>query len=231
MKFPVLITILLFSAGAFAQVPDTIRVRRLDEVNVYKDKYAYWREVERVRKVYPYALHAAELLKKYDEELSQIDRKRKKKKYSKEAHKELKSDYTYVIKDLYRSEGLLLMKLIHRETGLTAAQIIKKYRGKFNSEVYDQLGKLWEQNLNIKYDPDGADWLTEQIILEIQHEMLEFTPDAKMVTKEQYKENMKEYRKDLKEYRKQKKEAKKQEKEKKREEKHTEKGHKTAGSK
>ncbi len=216
MKFLIL-TIAFFLAGNIsAQERDTIRVWRLNEVNVYKDQNAYWREVERVRKVYPYALHAAALLEKFDAELGLIDKKRKKKKYGKEAHKVLKEDYTYVIRDLYRTEGVLLMKLIHRETGLTASQIIKKYRGKMNSEIYNQLSKIWDQDMDVKYDPAGADWLTEQIILEIQHEMLEFTPDAQMVTKEQYKKNMEDYRKLRKEYRIQQKTAKKLKREKKR---------------
>lgn len=218
MRFLVLVIASLASFPALAQPKDTIylRAQTLDAVNIYKDKYAYWREVERVRKVYPYALHAAELLDKFEEELGVIDSRRKKKKYGKTAHKMLKSDYNYVIRDLYRSEGVLLMKLIHRETGLTAAQIIKRYRGRFNSEVYDQIGKIWDQDLDVKYDPKGVDWLTEQVILEIQNEVLEFTPDAKMVTKEEYKENMKEYREARKEYKQHQKEVKKQEKQQKR---------------
>lgn len=200
MKFFASILAVLVSVSAFSQ-KDTVRiVRQLESVNIYKDKYAYWREVERVRKIYPYALHAAELLDKFDAELGQINSRRKKKKYGKEAHKVLKTDYNYVIRDLYRSEGVLLMKLIHRETGLTATEIIKKYRGKINSELYDQLGKIWDQDLDVKYDPTGTDWLTEQIILEIENEILEFTPEAQMVTKEKYKENMKQYRSDRKAY-------------------------------
>lgn len=188
------------SGFSFGQQKDTTVVTKLGEVNIYKDKNAYKRELERVRKIYPYALHAAELLDKFDEEMGQINSKRKKKKYSKKAHKVLKTDYNYVIRDLYRSEGILLMKLIHRETGMTASEIIKKYRGKFSSELYEQLGKLWDQNLEVKYDPLGADKLTESIILEIENEMVAFDNEAKMVTKEDYKAHMKIYRSEKKEY-------------------------------
>ena len=197
---------------AFSQVRDTIRIQELHEVFVYKDKWNYQLQVEKVRKLYPYALHAATLLKKFDAELAQLDSKRKRKKYNKTAHQELKTDYTYVIRDLYREDGVLLMKLIHRETGLTAAQIIAKYRGKFRSELYDQIGKIWEQNLDVTYDPAGEDYLTEKIIQQIKYDILEFNPEVKYVTKEEYKKNMVQYRKDLKIYRQFKRQHKKKQK-------------------
>lgn len=195
------------------QTPDTITVIRFNEVNVYKDKYAYKRELARVRHIYPYALQAAALLKQLDAELAQIESKRKKRKYSKKAGDELKGDYTYVIKDLYQSEGVLLMKLIHRETGMTVSEIIQKYKGKFSSKFLDQLSKIWGQDMDVKYDPIKKDWLTEQIILEIQKEMVAFDPTPVMVDKETYKKNMVTYRKDVKEAKRQKKEMKKKAKE------------------
>lgn len=199
-----------FQSVASAQVPDTITVIRFDEVTIYKDKYAYKRELERVRHIYPYALQAAKLLQQLDAELAQIESKRKKRKHSKKAGDELKGDYTYVIKDLYRSEGVLLMKLIHRETGMTVAEILKKYKGKFSSKLLDQLSKIWGQDMNVRYDPIETDWLTEQIILEIQKEMITFDPTPILVDKETYKKNMETYRKDVREAKKQKKVMKKQ---------------------
>jgi hypothetical protein len=89
------------------------------------------------------------------------------------------------------------MKLIHRETGLTAEEIIQKYRGKIRAELFDQLGKIWDQDLNVKYDPTGVDELTERIIQDIEDDTVSFQKEAKVVTKEEYKQGMKEYR-DLK---------------------------------
>ena len=204
MKISTFITSIcvFFAVTLHAQKTDTLHIQRLSELTVFQDKWAYERQVEKIRKLYPYALHAASLLKKFDAELSEIDSKRKKKKYNKKAHEKLKEDYTYVIRDLYRSDGVLLMKLIHRETGLTASEIISKYRGKFQAEWFEQIGKIWEQNFNVKYDPAGEDYMTEQIILQIQEQVLEFNPEPQMVDKAQYKINMKEYRENVKESRK-----------------------------
>lgn len=207
--------LLFFQLTGITQTPDTITVIRFDEITIYKDKFAYKREVERVRHIYPYALQAVALLKQLDIELAQIESKRKKRKYSKKAGDELKGEYTYVIKDLYRSEGVLLMKLIHRETGMTVSQILKKYKGKFSSKFLDQLSKIWGQDMDVKYDPLVTDWLTEQIILEIQKEIIAFDPTPVLVDKETYKKNMERYRKDVKEAKRLKKEMKKKTKKKK----------------
>jgi hypothetical protein len=215
MKYTfLLIGVFLFcSVQIHAQVKDTLHIQRLSELTVFQNKWAFERQVEKIRKIYPYALHAASLLKKFDAELLEIDSKRKKKKYNKKAHEKLKEDYTYVIRDLYRQDGVLLMKLIHRETGLTAGEIIQKYRGKFQAEWFEQIGKIWEQNFNVKYDPAGEDFMTEQIILQIQNEVLEFNPEPQMVDKKQYKINMKVYREDVKESRKRVKEIRHKQKE------------------
>ena len=178
-------------------------IQELQEVSTDRNYISkYNRELARVRKIYPYALHAAELIDQFETDLSGIDKKRKKKKYSKKAHQMLKEDYNYVIRDLYTSEGVLLMKLIHRETGMTAAQIIERYRGKIRSDLYDQLGKIWDQDLDVRYDPTGVDKLTERIIQDIENNTVAFQKEAKMVTKEEYKKNQKEYKINRKEYKK-----------------------------
>ena len=204
---------LICSANIFAQLKDNLHIQRLSELTIFQNKWALERQVEKIRKLYPYALHAASLLKKFDAELVEIDSKRKKKKYNKKAHEKLKEDYTYVIRDLYRQDGVLLMKLIHRETGLTASEIIQKYRGKFQAEWFEQIGKIWEQNFNVKYDAAGEDYMTEQIILQIQNDVLEFNPNPQMIDKKQYKINMAAYREDIKESRKRVKEIRQKQKE------------------
>jgi len=204
---------LICSVSLHGQIKDTLHIQRLSELTVFQNKWAFDRQVEKIRKLYPYALHAASLLKKFDTELVEIDSKRKKKKYNKKAHEKLKEDYTYVIRDLYRQDGVLLMKLIHRETGLTASEIIQKYRGRFQAKWFEQIGKIWEQNFNVKYDPAGEDYMNEQIILQIQSEILEFNPEPQMIDKKQYKINMKAYREDVKESRKRVKEIRQKQKE------------------
>jgi hypothetical protein len=184
----------LICVTSFSQ-KDLSETRELDEVyyeNNYQAKYN--RQLRRVRRVYPLALKAAELINEIDAELQNEDSNRKKKKIAKKYQKELKSNYVYAIKDLYIEEGKLLMKLIHRETGMTTAQIIAKYKGRFKSELYDQMGKIWDQDLDATYDPTGKDWLTEIVIRDVLSKEVSFEPEAKKLTKEEYKLSIQEYK-------------------------------------
>ena len=106
---------------------------------------------------------------------------------------ELVNEFNFNIKDLYRSEGTLLLKLIHRETGMTVYQIIKKYRGKLNASLYNSIGKLWKHNLDVTYDKYGEDWITEIVIQDILSEKINFNFKTKKIDKLEYKNRMKIY--------------------------------------
>jgi Domain of unknown function (DUF4294) len=197
-------TIFIEYNATFAQ-SDTIEI---DEVTVRPQtdsRYEY--ELARLREIYPLAIHAKTLIEAYDDELAVIEKKRKKRKFTREAHQKLKDDFYWSIRDMYDSDGKLLMKLVHRETGLTVADILEKYRGKVSSGIYENMAKLFDQDLNIKYDPTNTDLLTEHIITKINNKLIPFDFTPKIKTKAVAKESLKEYRK---EYRKEKKEARKE---------------------
>jgi hypothetical protein len=191
---------ILLSFG-YAQNNDSVIAKYQDLDDVYTSK-SYWHQynyyLKKVKKVYPLALYAAEKLREIDQEMAEVESKRKKKKIGKEANKDLRAEFTYVVRDLYTSEGQMLMQLIHRETGLTVAEIIQKYRGKFRAEFQDNLGKIWDQDLDKKHDPK-KDWILENVIKDINKKKVDFDFEPKIISKKEYKENMKEYRLDKKE--------------------------------
>lgn len=178
-----------------AQKEDSIKVQQLEEIIIDKDyQKKYNTALRRIRKVYPLAVYAAKKIKELDTEIELTDSKHKKKKIAKKENKALKDDFYYVIRDMYVEEGKILMKLIHRESGLTVRQIIKKYRSNFKAELNESLGKLWEQDLDATYDPKGDDWIIERVIQDILNNkvVIDFTP--KILTKEEYKTSRKEYK-------------------------------------
>ena len=171
-------------------------VKELDEAIIDPDfQNKYNATLRRMRRVYPLALEAARIVKELDAELAQVESKRKKRKITKVYSKELKESYLYAIKDLYIEEGVLLMKLVHRETNKTVAEIIASYRGKIKSEFYDQVGKIWKQDLDATYDPK-KEWITELIIRQITSNEISFDFTLKKTTREEYKKEMKVYRAD-----------------------------------
>lgn len=151
----------------------------------FKRNYNYM--LRKLKRVYPYAVYAKKLLDDYEKDVSELDKKRQIKKYGKTAHEKLIDDFEYVIKDMYVSDGKVLMKLVYRETGITVYDIIAKYRGKLKAGWYSTMGKIFEQDLRIEYFPDKQDWLIERIVKEIEQGKHK-VDDLKLLTKEEFKE-------------------------------------------
>lgn len=198
-------TLLILACNTASSQQDLAVVKEQQIVEMKVDRYynqKYQSQLRKLRRTYPMALKAKKLIDIYESELTVLNRKRKKKKYSKKAHKKLKDEFTYNIRDLYSGEGELLMKLIHRETGMTVNDIIKKYRGDFQNSIYSGMAFLWGQNLNQKFDPNGADWITEIVIQDIISGNLTFDKSMQKMDRSAYKDSMKKYRKNKKEGRK-----------------------------
>ena len=195
LKLFLFLSTFIFVELVISQENRSEKVKHLKEIVLRKDfNSLYDKQLRRVRRVYPLALEAAKMIENLEEELESLDSKREKKKVTKKFHKEIKTEYLFVIKDLYVEEGKLLMKLIHRETGMTVQEIISKYKNKFSSEFYDQIGKLWDQDLDAIYDPQGEDVITEIVLMDIKNKIVTFDPSIRHMSKEDYKVEMKEYR-------------------------------------
>ena len=135
----------------------------LKEFNSKKDRDAYIRLVRNVKKVMPYAKLAAFRLQMMDDNLNQLPTKRAKKKYIKATEDAIKEEFIGQLKILTISQGKLLIKLIHRETGNTTYEILKQYRGSASTLFYGIWAKMYNANINTKYDPI-KDYQIEYII-------------------------------------------------------------------
>ena len=198
-----IIFVLFVFLAVKAQEEDSIKlhltIREMHTDRNFMKKYN--RELAKVRRVYPMALKAKALINDYEADLAAIDKNRKQKKYGKNAHKELKEQFTYSIRDLYTSEGKLLMELVQRETNMTVNEIIRKYRGGMQASIYEGMGNLFDQNLDAKYDVNGDNWITEIVIQDILNGDVEFNPVMDELTKAEFKKTQQEYKERKKESR------------------------------
>jgi hypothetical protein len=199
----ILITLIFtgfFLSNLYCQFSDSIiYYKELDEVVVNRFfQNRYNRELERVRKIYPMALKAKAIMNEYETELAKLDKKREKKKYSKKMADFLKDEFTYSIRDLYTSEGRLLMQLVHRETKKTVNQIITEYAGDFQAFIYRNLAKMFDQDLNATYNPEKENYYTEIVINDILMGQVAFNPQMDALTKEEFKISQKQYREERK---------------------------------
>jgi len=133
----------------------------LNEVVIYnpvefinnKERLDYFVLKRKVTKVYPYAKMASERLTKLNSRLDKINSKSKRKKYTRMLEKFLQDELTAELRRLTRTEGQILVKLIHRETGLTAFSLVRELRNGFRAFTYNTIAKVFKISLKETYDP------------------------------------------------------------------------------
>lgn len=125
-----------------------------------------------VRKVYPYAVVAADVLKDVDVYLARIgDDKKARKAYLKTIEKELNKRFKGELENLTISQGQVLVKLINRQTGKPVFHIIKEMKGGFSAVVWQSLALIFKNNLKREYDPAGDDADMERLARELEAEL------------------------------------------------------------
>ena len=86
-------------------------------------------------------------------------------RYTKALEDALKEELTPVLWKMTRYEGVILLKLLDRETKHTAFNIVKNIRSGFTANFYQILARMFGNNLKLEYDPKGEDAMLEQIVL------------------------------------------------------------------
>ena len=132
----------------------------------------YDKLVRNIIKVYPYARLAAKKLKEYDDLLAKIPDTKEQKRIMKLAEKEIRKDFQKEIEDLTFSQGIILLKLVDRETSKTTYQIVDELRGSLRAFFYQAIAKLFKYDLKEKYDPNGKDKDIEKIVRLIEDSAL-----------------------------------------------------------
>lgn len=160
---------------------DTIPLYYLREVNVYasgmlltpKEIKSNAKLIRNVRLMLPYAREAKKRLDALEVEIAGLPRKQRKAAIKK-AEQQLKDDYKDQLSKYTFSQGLVLIKLIDRETSRTAYALVGDLRGSFRAGLYQALARLFGYNLKTKYDPkhDKKDELIERIVISIERGQL-----------------------------------------------------------
>ena len=117
-------------------------------------------------KVYPYAKLAAERLESLNERISNLKSKRKRKKYTRMVQKYIEGEFAEKLKKFTITEGQILIKLIHRQTGETAFELIKYLRSGWRAFWYNNTASLFNMSLKLPFDPKTSeeDYFIEDIL-------------------------------------------------------------------
>ncbi|MBT8281261.1 MAG: DUF4294 domain-containing protein [Muriicola sp.] len=132
----------------------------------YEDKLRYYILKRKTLKVYPYAKMASERLVSLNDSLERITKNRKRKKYTRKVQKYIEEEFSEELKKLTRTEGQILVKLIYRQTGKTAFDLVKELRNGWRAFWYNTTAKIFKISIKEEFSPESVheDYLIEDIL-------------------------------------------------------------------
>ena len=155
---------------------DTMYTYLMPELPIYKTKIfknererrKYNRLIYNVKKVLPLAKLAKMMLQETYEVLETLPTKEEKAEHIKNVERDIKKQYTPVMKKLTFSQGKLLIKLIDRECNQEAYDIVKAFLGPMRAAFYQVFAWTFKASLKKNYDPEGEDAEVERIVRQIE---------------------------------------------------------------
>lgn len=149
----------------FIDLEEVVLLNKL-EFNSKEDRRRYLILRRKTRKVYPYAKLASERLTTMTERLKTIEKKRNRRKYTKRIQKYIEEEFSEKLKKLTRTEGQILVKLIHRQTGRTAFALVKELRTGWRAFWYNTTASMFDISIKEEYKPFEIkeDYLIEDIL-------------------------------------------------------------------
>jgi hypothetical protein len=146
----------------------------LDEVVVFdkrhfnskKEKRYYYWYYKKVHNAYPFARIASDTLVEINKQLEGIKSNRKRRREIKNIQEYMEGEFSDQLKKLTRTEGRILIKLVHRQTGETMYELIKDYRSGWKAFWYNSTANMFRLSLKNEYDPSNEtlDFIVEDIL-------------------------------------------------------------------
>lgn len=137
-----------------------------------KERLNYYKLIRDVKKTLPIAHEINRAIIETYEYLETIPDPKKRQEHLKDVEKGIKQQYTPRMKKLTFSQGKLLIKLVNRETQSSSYDLVKAVIGPFKAGFYQAFAALFGASLKKEYHPDGDDWLTEQVVLQVSNGQL-----------------------------------------------------------
>lgn len=150
------------------ELDDVMLLQRLDFDSKY-ERIRYLILKKKVKKVWPYAKLAADRLIVLDERLSKLRTKNEKKRYSRMVEDYIEKEFKSELKKFSKTEGQILIKLIHRQTGDTAYDLLMRLRSGWSAFWFDKTASVFDLSLKETYRPETVvdDFYVEDILLNL----------------------------------------------------------------
>lgn len=126
--------------------------------------------IRNVKLMLPYAREGKRRLDQLEIEIARLPRSERKAAIKK-AERQLMDDYGKDLKKYTFSQGLVLIKLIDRETGRTTYRIVDELRGRIRASFYQLFARVFGYNLKTGFDPahNKTDDLIDRIVISVDY--------------------------------------------------------------
>lgn len=149
---------------------DTIILQQLEDVSItaprkfadYDEYRKYVRYRRYAQKVYPYAVEAIKIFRELEYATENYSN-RKRKRHIRKLQKRLNKEFRDPLKNLTKTQGYILTKMIERELDTPMHSLIKDLKGGFTAGYYHQFGRLYGYDLKQGYIP-GIDRILDVVL-------------------------------------------------------------------
>lgn len=120
-----------------------------------------------VHKVYPYAVKVAGILEEVNLTIQNMPDDDERKAFIKSKEQDLFGEYEDDVRQMTRSQGRVLVKLVSRETGRSTFDLIKDNKSGASAIFWQSIGLIFGINLRSGYDQEEDDMI-EQIVTDLE---------------------------------------------------------------
>ncbi len=170
IKHTLLILCILNAYGSTAQTTaaaaDTIYTVHLRQVDVRAkwrndtERYRYNQMKYYVTTILPYVNAATKLFNEINTKLDAQDMSRKdRRRFINSKEEEMRSQFEDKVKDLNVTQGVLLVKLIARQTDVNIYKVLTEFKNPFAAIKWQAWARLNGMNLDRKYQPEEEPYL------------------------------------------------------------------------
>lgn len=129
------------------------------------DWRTYYKLVYNFNKIYPYALVGRKMMAQVDSTLAaDVTKRSERNRYVNDVERELLRLFEKDIRNMTVNQGVLLLRLVDRECGMSGYDIIRTYESGFAASFWQLVARIFSQDLRTRYDPNGKDVKTEELI-------------------------------------------------------------------
>ena len=158
---------------------DTIIMASLDRVSISSmrtfespdDLRTYRRYRRYAYQVYPYAAEAIKIFREVEYATNHM-KTNQRRKYIRELQKELKEEFEDPLKQLTKTQGMVLFKMIEKELDTSMFDLLKGLKGGMSASYWGTMGRLYGHHLKDGY-ARGEDKILDLVLddLDISYEL------------------------------------------------------------